>query len=150
MHWLFRAIPAVTIFSFVDTVIISFKFTLTLLYCSMWPLPYLRGMLVIIEYHFWNRNTYTRTHACSARHIVKPGSEVKIAFSSHLEHHSRLAKWERAYLTVLYFSLTAMCLSGGILSLSPPLVSAGEFGRCTRRDVFCWCYYLMHSISVMS
>lgn len=130
---------------FVDNAVVSFQFTLTLLFdyvpaASSMGSSSNHGVSLL-----WKKRTHTHTHTLTntltqrhgAQHRVKPGSEVKIAFSSHLQHHSRLPKWERAYLTECYISASQLrSVSAGILSLPPPFVSAGQLGWCTVRDVF--------------
>lgn len=95
------------------------------------------------------RIEYTCTHAHmqhSAHSQVWEWCENSFFFSSGASFKVSQVRKSLPH-SVLYFSLTAMCLSGGILSLPPPFVSAAEFGWGTAMwDVFCLLYYLMYRI----
>lgn len=73
-----------------------------------------------------HKHTHTQTHT---QLPGKHRSEAKIAFSSHLRFHSRLAKWERAYHTMCHISASQLCVSqkGGILTFLPSFVLLGRF-----------------------
>lgn len=131
--------------------------------CMTSALPNWRGcnyaVVVLCKHSFAEkRNTHSINEEHTHKHIniqafliSKPVSKVKITFSFHLRRHSRLVKWERAYLKVCYISTSQLCVSQveyWVFYL--PLILAGSYIEWhTVRDLCCLERYAFSSWAVL-